>query len=438
MIKRIFISLLIFVLFYTPPIFGYRSLRLVIPVSIAYLILDSRCFFRYIFKTKLIIQYGIWVGIVLYICLVGFITGNGAEYIAPQIYWLLSVIPTATVISCVIQREGMGIKGLIDCSLAAGMAQSFLAIAAFLSPAIKQALFTSLVQGHIIEEEKYIGEYYRRMYGLSGGLTFGTPVLQAFLAMIALYMALNYKSKYFLLIPFLFFSAIINARSSVVVVLICAGIILVQKNRNMARKIGRILFFVLIVIIAFVAVAPIIESVAPNTFIWIGKGFHELALMSQGDVHQGYFSYLFNKNKWIFPDGLGIIFGYGIRVMGNNKYGSETDVGIVNDMWFGGIIYILIAYGLFFSYCKKIRRIDFYDKNNKNRIDKIGGYLFWAFLLNAIVLDFKSFIIDIHSLSMFFIILLVYIDLFACRDVKGSSWDNNCSFVKPIRVVMRG
>ena len=420
MIRRLLATGLIFMLFYTPPILGHRSLRLVIPIVALFFVLHPNYFKRYFLNRNFLLQYSIWIGITIYICLVGFLSGNGAEYIAPQVYWIVSVIPASIVVLCLIQKEGLGLKGLIDCSLIAGLAQSLIAIIALISPSVKQRLFTMMVEGHLIEEAKYIGEYYRRMYGYSGGLTFGMPALQAFLAMIALYMTINYNKKYCLAIPFLAISAIINARSTIVIFAICLIVILFQNNRNYLGKTFRLLVLCLLFTVAIALLMPTFKQVSPNTYMWVKKGIGELLLASTGDVSRGYFSYLFNKEKWIFPEGLGMIFGYGIRVMGNDKYGSATDVGFVNDMWFGGIIYIFVVYVLFISYCRHFKRLD-WCKNVyelSNNIEGMGNYLFWSFLFNAVVLNLKTFIIDIHPLSMFFILLLIYVDLFYYWDLQ--------------------
>lgn len=414
MTRKIMSTILIFLLFYTPPIMGHRSLRILIFVSLAYILINFKYVARFISNTRFLLQYAIWGAIIIYILIVGHASGNGANYLAGQVYWLISVVPTCIVVACLIQKEGLGIKGVLDCSLIAGFAQSIIAIIAFLSPSIKKLLISSMIQGHVFKEQTYTYELLYRLFGYSGGLTFGMPALQSFLAMLALFLTVNYKPKYFFYVPFLAFSAIINARTSFVVMIICGVIIIFQRSNDNLKKAFRILVLVVLAIIVLVVSLPVLENIAPDTFNWISRGINELFLASRGNLDQGYFSYLTNSNKWIFPDGIGAIFGYGIRVMGNNKYNSATDVGFVNDMWFGGLIYLVIAYILFVMYCKRIKNIDVHqlDCPEALRINGLGKYLFASFIMTAFFLNFKTFIIDIHSLSMLFILMLIYADLF--------------------------
>ena len=425
MIRRIISTILCFLLFYTPPILGQRSLRILIVVSLAYILINIKYVIRFTSNVRFFLQYAIWSVIIIYIWIVGHASGNGANYLAGQIYWLISVVPTCIVISCLIQKEGQGIKGLLDCSLMAAFAQSIIAIVAFLSPSIKQVLISSMIQGHIFEEQTYTYELLYRLFGYSGGLTFGMPALQSFLAMIALYLTVNYKPKYFFFVPFLSFSAIINARTSFVIMIVCGIVIIFQRNKDNIKKAFRILILAVLAVGVLAVIIPVLENIAPDTFNWVRRGVNELLFASRGNLDQGYFSYLTNSNKWVFPDGLGALFGYGIRVMGNNKYGSATDVGFVNDIWFGGLLYLLIAYALFFFYCKRIRSIDVHQLKYPDdmKINGIGKYLFASFLITAFFLNFKTYIIDIHSLSMLFILILVYADLFDSY-VTGNTLDN--------------
>ena len=179
-------------------------------------------------------------------------------------------------------------------------------------------------------------------------------------------------------------------------------------------KTAKSLTILIISIVLLIMLTPMIEKYAPDTFGWIGRGLNELINALKGDLNQGYFSYLTNSSKWVFPKGLGAIIGYGVRVMGNNMYGSASDIGVVNDIWFGGVIYTITVYALFINYCRRIRRLDYYLRKDSSGLNEsgIGKYLFFSFLTIAIALNFKTFIIGLHPLSMLFIVILVYTDMF--------------------------
>lgn len=413
MAKKGTIILLLFVLFYNPPIAGFRSLQILAFLSCAYLLFNIRYLSRNINGRKLINQYCIWIGITLYIAFMAYAHGNGLAYLVGNIYWLISVVPACIMLICMINKNGYGTKDIVNFVLLAGCIQGLIAAIAFVSPTIKQTLISSMIRGHVFEEDTYDTEIIFRLYGYSSGLTFGMPILQSFLAMLAIYMAVNTSIKYIVFFPLPAFSAVINARTSIVIFLICGLIILIEKNQKNLRKIIRISGFVLAAIIVIIMALPILEAAAPSTYEWVTTGVGELLNVTTGDFGDGYFSYLFDPQKWIFPNGLDLLTGTGIRVMGNNKYGSATDIGIVNDMWYGGIIYTVLAYVLFFIYNRRLKLI---DRKAHNQIRGLGKYHCHSFLALALFLNLKSYIIDIHCLSTLFIFLLVYADLFSKED----------------------
>lgn len=402
---KIWLTILIFVLFYNPPIMGWRSLRLLAIYSLVYNILNINLVSKIVRFSRIKVAYITWIGIVGYVAIIGYLNDNSINYLAGHIYWIISVIPTCIVIYCMLKKNGYDIYTLLNCCLAAGVVQSILAIIAFISPNIKNQFISSMINGHVFEEETYTYEKLYRLFGYSSGLTFGMPVLQAFLTMLTIYLAVNYKKKYIVIAPFLAFSAIINARTSFVVFIVCAVVILIQRNGDDIKKLTRITALIVLGAVIVSVVLPFLSN-NEDTLKWVNTGFDEIQRFLQGDVEQGYFLYLTNKQRWIFPEGIRWVFGVGARVMGNNKYHSATDIGIVNDMWLGGIVYVVLIYTLFLKYTKRIKEIGKRDSS----LNGIGNYLFLSFLINAVLLNLKTYIIDIHSLSSLYILLLVCIE----------------------------
>ena len=52
------------------------------------------------------------------------------------------------------------------------------------------------------------------------------------------------------------------------------------------------------------------EFINQNTLNWIGRGVTEIYdLLLKGDMERGYFSYLFDEKRWMFPEGISFVFG---------------------------------------------------------------------------------------------------------------------------------
>src|SRR5699024_10427956 len=144
------------------------------------------------------------------------------------------------------------------------------------------------------------------------------------------------------------FAAIINARTSLIIFMIGILSFLLFQNKKYWT---RILLFMTISLLVVLPVlnGPIVLNTSNQTFVWVINGFNEIVnFISGNSVDSGYFAYITERNVYELPKGLGLLFGTGNRTMGGANYlGVSSDVGYINDIWLGGILFSLIIYGLF-------------------------------------------------------------------------------------------
>jgi hypothetical protein len=135
------------------------------------------------------------------------------------------------------------------------------------------------------------------------------------------------------------------------------------------------------------------------TYEWISSGIEEIILFTKGNTDTGYFSYATDRGKYSIPTSIfAILFGKGHITMGmESTSGISSDVGYTNDIWFGGVFYLLIVY-LFFV--KMMWRL---IKSNDGIISFIGIFL----LILYPIINIKGIIFSMNSLTNFFILLFV-------------------------------
>jgi hypothetical protein len=285
--------------------------------------------------------------------------------------------------------------------LIVGTLEAVTALASFLNPSVHAYFLNLLIDyGYGL---KLMGLGTFRIYGFASNLTFTMPIIQAFLAVVSIYMYFKYKWIYILLTPLLFLSAVINARTSIVVFAI--GIIVLLFNIELKIKyIIRIIIITTCSIVFLFYGVQIIHKNSETTYDWIEDGFDEIYSFIQGDVSNGYyFGYLSDKKRYDLPDDLAILFGKGTRAYSGNKYNLASDVGYINDIWLGGIFYTLAIYFIFIKML-----LDIYNYRRDN-VD-LAKFLFYFLIFTLFVVNIKGIIFSENDLTTFVFILYVFVN----------------------------
>lgn len=390
------IWLAIFCLVYNPPLLPFNSMHLVGGLSLVYLFMNYASTKRLLKSKHSMWAIGFFFVLTIYLFLVSTLFPKGnLETMYFSTYFIFDIIPFGLALLIYHDKKNLTVSDFYDLIIQVALVQAILAIAAFFLPEV-QKIFVSMFinQGY---GEAYAMLADHRLYGLAGTLTFSMPILQSFLAVCCFYKAFESdRIKNILLALVLFFSAVINARVSIVVMLV--GVFSFFLSRiSVLKKIilalGLVASFGLFVGVAL----PLLEAQDNNTFSWVLDGVKEILAFAKGE-NVGYFAYITNIDRYVLPNGIvSLMFGEGHSIMGGEKlYGVASDVGFINDIWRGGFVYLIVLY------CFAFRALWTVYKNGERQISFIG----LCALLAVPVLNFKGSIIRMNEFSV--VLFLIY------------------------------
>ncbi len=200
------------------------------------------------------------------------------------------------------------------------------------------------------------GEYLMssRIYGLMGEFTFVTPIYHGMLAAVAVYFALNYRFRGLRYVPLILVAILLNGRTGIAVFAAMTALMLLGQILR-GRKIGPSLAIVAglggLLWIAW----SVVSQLSPITARFL-QGFIDetTALVADGSV-EGTYSVLF-EDILVFPEGLGLIWGTGDDIF--QSQGFRSDVGLTNDLFMGGLLFVVIGYGTLAYFLLKNSRPD--------------------------------------------------------------------------------
>lgn len=230
-----------------------------------------------------------------------------------------------------------------------------------------------------------LGIVETRIYGIASDYTFSLSIS---MALVSLYSLILYfkkkKMNYLIKSLFILTASMLNGRTGFFIFLLCTFIIIVYNIRvHNFEKINLIKKKFFILSSLFIMILIMLTFVDSSWINWFKSSFIEIGSLLTGKKI-GVFDAL---NKAFFlPSGLNLIFGVGGKVYGElglQLVGRMSDIGYVNDIFRGGLIYALFAYG---AYCYII-----YQAIKKSEIENMSA------LNNDSLLLISSFIFILVS-----------------------------------------
>lgn len=211
----------------------------------------------------------------------------------------------------------------------------------------------------LFERGSYI--FTTRVYGISNNYTYGMPILHGMLCGLCFYYGITNNKKSIKYLPFIFVAALLNGRTGIIVSILTIAIsslYILFKNTKNIIKLTAIL--VISTIIATLLIFSV-KNIAPNVYKFITVAYKEISgFVTDGEL-KGTSGYLL-RDRLFFPKDDKLIFGTGARVYG--KFATTTkssDIGYVNDIYMGGLIYAITLYIIYVKYI-----ISAYRNNKKN------------------------------------------------------------------------
>lgn len=271
---------------------------------------------------------------------------------------LFIVFPNVLFISLELLNKNYSLQDFIQFILNIGLIQSFIAIIMFFSPELRSIAMESYLAS---AQSKTEAIFNYRIYGFSSDYTFSMQLFQGFLIGIAFICTVFISKKFILYIPFFVISSIFNGRSGVIISLISILIVFILifiKKRNFKSMVLTIII-PLISIILFQMIMKFTQLFSKSTYGWINRLIYETEQFLKGNL-VGTYRALFD-DMLFFPKGVELIVGTGERVFGSNIANLQSDIGYVNDIFIGGILFLVIFYVPFFWFLLAKHNTDYFN-----------------------------------------------------------------------------
>ena len=395
----IFIMIGLFCVLYHPPIFSFNSMHIVGLLSWIYLFFFDNKIGTInikVFVCKVFFDFALIGAYIIVICI---LLNNGPlTSVADSVFYMVDVIPFAIVISRRGEKRGCHPADFINLLIATGLLQAFTSILAFANRSIQDRFLAMVISYGYAERLLRLSS--ARLFGLSNWLTFTTPCIQAILSLLCFATLQNRKHKVLCLISglILFFSATINARTALVVMIIGFFTFVILSNNSAKSKLFIVLLSIVILFLSLRYGMPMLERYSPKTYLWLLSGTEQLSAFARGtELRNSYFNYFSREGKVVFPEGIGLLIGEGFRLFANNRGYIPTDIGYINDIWLGGLAYVALKYGIYIKYMRGL-----IISNNSTTH-------FFGLLLTALffVLNIKGSVFSMNGLSNLLVVAYV-------------------------------
>lgn len=386
--KNFFIIILMFIFIYDPPIQGIQLTNIILPFIYLYLIFNFKTTLRIIKNKQVFFVLTNLIFVLVYLLLVILVNKEPLNNLGTIILIIFKSFPFVIFFISYFFKKGKNIfQGVFSLSSIIVIFQGILAVIAFLFPAVQKVFVNQLLINS--NSSIYQSLSGHRMYGLGLNLNYALPSYQSIMAILMLYFRKAQKKIYIWFIPIVIFSAIVNARTSIVIISIGLILLLIEKAENRIRYSSLFLIFLTLLVPLFIN--PISISTNNLTFRWIINGLNEIILFISGKGSEGYFGYFTSQNKYVVPNGWNLIFGSGTRIMSRSSLnGLQSDIGYVNDIWLGGLVYL---FHVIYISILLLKNIYLYEtKNNKSSF--ISCFLFIALA----ILNIKGVVFSYHPL----------------------------------------
>ncbi|MGM0883312.1 MAG: hypothetical protein ACQEXQ_20035 [Bacillota bacterium] len=383
-LKLILIYIYAFYVIYMPELKSFIGLRshLILVILLLIMIIPFLLSKRdvMIVKNKHIFYLclGIVISSVYYACRAA-IVGSDLRLIQNN-YIIVQILHVIIIIN-MIKRVGYGKEYAIRLLMNLGVIQGLICIGMVLFPSFRDIALNLYYNGE--NENVFISA--SRIYGISSDYTFFTPVFHGLLAVVAFIFAVFKSYKYLYYIPFILISILLNGRIGLIIFVFGTFIgftLIILKGKKLLKIIQYTFLFITIITFSLY----FIKMVAPGTYSWIESGFEDTVLLFSTKELEGNYVSLFGTMLY-WPEGISLLWGEGHRVYG--EHGATrgfypSDIGYVNDMFMGGIIYISLLYISVFKFLLvKIR-------DNDNTFNVINDVLSIVLVFIMLLSNYKG------------------------------------------------
>ena len=237
----------------------------------------------------------------------------------------------------------LSLETVFDCLLYAGIGQAAIDRLMVMVPPIKNAILslTYAMTGDPLIQNAWQVE--RRYNAFANNVLDTLGLCPAIVATLSFYRAAQTKRmKYFVFFIALLIPSLLNSRTGLVLSFV--GAFLALPCLLSGKKLIKSVIYIALGIGALIVIWNALPVISPITAQWVESGTNSiLELRGQGVSRSDSMEKLFSSRFWLLPNARYWIFG-----TGHNRYlvtgYPHTDVGYVNDFWFGGILGLALQY----------------------------------------------------------------------------------------------
>ena len=393
------------VIFDPPFIIGFNIIHIVGGCSLLYLLFKRK------YWLPLIKFEAVLVGFFAYIAVVSYLNGISLYDIVRSyvVYWIIDIVPVSFVIVDICKIRKYDYDKFEKLLIGAGVIFTLVSVSAIFSTSVHDFFFDYLTKAGLIRHKSFA----LRTYGFASNLLYSSPIACAIIGALCMRrFALQNKLYYLGLSVLMMLAAYYNARISIFVYVAgCFAIFITYKKQRLKLFILGASFLVLAVGVFFILRAYVLSAQKPDSHIvWLYNGLANIfgrffGTTKGSKYYYDSFGYYLNSKRYSYPSKIiNIIFGTGETILGKNSYGVNSDIGFVNDVWYGGYVYVISAYTGIILFCRKIKQ-----ELPRCTDDKlIGSFLTVTLVLSFIVGNIKGIYVSFNNATTLMWILLIF------------------------------
>lgn len=380
-VKFLLATLWAFLVLYQPPL----------PISIIYLLTGASFVYLVLFVPKKLNHYVLlalpFVFIFCMLLIVNTLNGNSISSIS-HVFWLwVCIIPAGLVFSSLVEKSS---EYLLNVLITAASLQACIALACLFSPSFQESIYSMMLRNGLYSSQ-HIAIWGYRIYGYGNSLMYSIPITQGVISAWAMIRGIvDRRLRYVILSIFVLFTAILNAKIAIVVFLSVCVIGMFLERKNISRRI----FMIIAVVVVFAFLLNIGLAYLAETNV---KLLEWLNILSNEDmVQEFYIGYYTDAVKWELPEGIGVIWG-----TGEPRPNADVDMGFVNDVWIGGIVYTIFTLSTVLYASHLIRNNSIFDSIWR----KIISY---SLLVTYVIANIKGTAFSYSSFMAVFVMVALF------------------------------
>lgn len=400
--KKLVLIFFVWLILYDPPIFTFVNVAHILGgMAIIYLVTGRRINIHFL-KMEMILS-----GIFIYCVLVFIINGqphdNLVASVSSLIFIIVDLVPIGLAFAVFCKKSNIYFDDFMKLLIAATVFEAVLAFVALINSGVQQAFFRQMIRAGYSESHFRIWGF--RTYGFASNLQYSTPLTMTIISLFAFERGLKEKKAYLMLLSvFIVVMAYINARTSALIFILGVMVILLYDIRHFSSVFKIVTISTCMLVVGIFVLNSI--KVKTEQIQWLKDGIYDILAIFGAENKAIYktTAYFQDVERFRLPSGiLNLLFGTGTYVMSENVFGYYTDIGFINDIWYGGIVYLiflLICFGNVLNYIRlKINNLK----------HKCNNCIFGILLVSCVVCNLKGILFGFNNIIALIFIMYSYL-----------------------------